>query len=98
MPLLVDDRDALVERLVGYGVVSGYLYDPPLDDYAGAEFVDPAPDPEPARWFASHVLPVDPLLARRVTKALTKERARTAEPGAAVTARSTPRGSRIRPV
>ncbi|MCW8375423.1 DegT/DnrJ/EryC1/StrS family aminotransferase [Streptomyces justiciae] len=98
VPLLVDDRDALVERLVGHGVVSGYLYDPPLDDYAGTEFVDPAPDPEPARWFASHVLPVDPLLARRVTKALTKKRTRPAEPSPALTARSTPRDSRTRPV
>ncbi|MFJ3672186.1 DegT/DnrJ/EryC1/StrS family aminotransferase [Streptomyces sp. NPDC090106] len=74
VPLLVDDRDALVERLVTHGVVAGYLYDPPLDDYAGAEFADPSPDPAPARWFASHALPADPLLARKITKALTKER------------------------
>ncbi|TPQ16525.1 DegT/DnrJ/EryC1/StrS family aminotransferase [Streptomyces sporangiiformans] len=78
VPLLVHDRDALVQRLVRHGVVSGYIYDPPLDDYAGAEFVEPSPDPSAARWFASHVLPADPLLARKVTNALTRERATTA--------------------
>ncbi|MES5821858.1 DegT/DnrJ/EryC1/StrS family aminotransferase [Streptomyces sp. RG80] len=80
VPLLVEGRDELVERLVTHGIVTGYIYDPPLDDYAGAEFVEPSPDPGPARWFASHVLPADPLLARKVTKALTKERTRTARP------------------
>ncbi|NGO45294.1 DegT/DnrJ/EryC1/StrS family aminotransferase [Streptomyces ureilyticus] len=79
-PLLVHDRDALVERLVNHGVVAGYIYDPPLDDYAGPEFVEPSPAPSAARWFASHVLPADPLLARRITAALTKEQATTAYP------------------
>ncbi|MFD9325675.1 DegT/DnrJ/EryC1/StrS family aminotransferase [Streptomyces sp. NPDC060065] len=73
-PLLVHDRDALIDRLVSHGVVSGYVYDPPLDDYAGAEFVEPSPDPSAARWFASHVLPADPLVARKIARALTKER------------------------
>ncbi|MCX4973678.1 DegT/DnrJ/EryC1/StrS family aminotransferase [Streptomyces sp. NBC_00620] len=73
-PLLVHDRDALIDRLVSHGVVSGYVYDPPLDDYAGAEFVEPSPDPSAARWFASHVLPADPLLARKIARALAKER------------------------
>ncbi|WP_210588794.1 DegT/DnrJ/EryC1/StrS family aminotransferase [Streptomyces sp. GESEQ-35] len=80
VPFLVDERDALVERLVRHGMVCGYVYDPPLDDYAGAEFVEPSPDPSAARWFASHVLPVDPLLARRITGALTRERATAALP------------------
>ncbi|MFF1381609.1 DegT/DnrJ/EryC1/StrS family aminotransferase [Streptomyces sp. NPDC058308] len=80
VPLLVQDRNALVDLLVRHGVVTGYLYDPPLDDYAGAEFVEPSPDPRAARWFAAHVLPADPLLARRSTKALTKERAAPARP------------------
>ncbi|GHH45415.1 hypothetical protein FHS35_002234 [Streptomyces umbrinus] len=80
VPLLVHDRDALVRRLVRHGVVAGYIYDPPLDDYAGAEFVEPSPDPSSARWFASHVLPADPLLARTLTAALTKERTKTAHP------------------
>ncbi|MGA5502948.1 DegT/DnrJ/EryC1/StrS family aminotransferase [Streptomyces umbrinus] len=80
VPLLVHDRDTLVQRLVRHGVVAGYIYDPPLDDYAGAEFVEPSPDPSSARWFASHVLPADPLLARTLTAALTKERTKTAHP------------------
>ncbi|MDC0766892.1 DegT/DnrJ/EryC1/StrS family aminotransferase [Streptomyces sp. HD] len=75
VPLLVHDRDTLLERLVNHGVVAGYVYDPPLDDYAGAEFVEPSPDPSAARWFAAHSLPADPLLARRIAGALTKERA-----------------------
>ncbi|MFE0250725.1 DegT/DnrJ/EryC1/StrS family aminotransferase [Streptomyces sp. NPDC059010] len=75
VPLLVHDRDALLQRLVNHGVVAGYVYDPPLDDYAGAEFVEPSPDPSAARWFAAHSLPADPLLARRIAGALTKERA-----------------------
>ncbi|WP_328692439.1 DegT/DnrJ/EryC1/StrS family aminotransferase [Streptomyces phaeochromogenes] len=82
VPLLVHDRDALVRRLVRHGVVAGYIYDPPLDDYAGAEFVEPSPDPSSARWFASHVLPADPLQARTITAALTKERTKTAHPPA----------------
>ncbi|WP_327359093.1 DegT/DnrJ/EryC1/StrS family aminotransferase [Streptomyces sp. NBC_01304] len=77
-PLLVHDRDALIERLVHHGVVAGYVYDPPLDDYAGPEFVEPSPDPTAARWFASHVLPADPLQAREIINALTRERARPA--------------------
>ncbi|WP_369217255.1 DegT/DnrJ/EryC1/StrS family aminotransferase [Streptomyces flavofungini] len=80
VPLLVEDRDALLDRLVDHGLVCGYVYDPPLDDYAGAEFVEPSPDPGAARWFAAHTLPADPLLARRVINALTKERARPARP------------------
>ncbi|WP_458248804.1 DegT/DnrJ/EryC1/StrS family aminotransferase [Streptomyces sp. MAI_2237] len=75
VPLLVDDRDALVDRLVRHGVVTGYVFDPPLDDYAGGEFVDPSPDPSAARWFASHVLPADPLQAHSVVAALTRARA-----------------------
>ena len=86
VPLLVHDRDALVQRLVRHGVVAGYIYDPPLDDYAGAEFVEPSPDPTSARWFASHVLPADPLLARTLTAALTKERTKTAHPPTPTTA------------
>ncbi|MEV0126256.1 DegT/DnrJ/EryC1/StrS family aminotransferase [Streptomyces sp. NPDC050703] len=82
VPLLVHDRDALLDRLVDHGLVCGYVYDPPLDDYAGAEFVEPSPDPAAARWFAAHTLPADPLLARRVINALTEERARPARPKA----------------
>ncbi|MEV7197296.1 DegT/DnrJ/EryC1/StrS family aminotransferase [Streptomyces sp. NPDC093510] len=80
VPLLVHDRDVLVNRLVRHGVVAGYIYDPPLDDYAGEEFVEPSPDPTAARWFAAHVLPADPLLARKIANALTREGARPARP------------------
>ncbi|MFJ5777672.1 DegT/DnrJ/EryC1/StrS family aminotransferase [Streptomyces sp. NPDC093094] len=80
VPLLVQDRDTLVDRLVTHGVVAGYLYDPPLDDYAGEEFADPSPAPGPARWFASHVLPADPLQAGRILRALHREGTGPARP------------------
>ncbi|MGA4846880.1 DegT/DnrJ/EryC1/StrS family aminotransferase [Streptomyces sp. G5(2025)] len=82
VPLLVRDRDALLDRLVDHGLVCGYVYDPPLDDYAGAEFVEPSPDPTAARWFASHTLPADPLLARTIINALTKDGVKPASPEA----------------
>lgn len=64
VPLLVDGRDAAIAALERHGVPTGYLYDPPYDDYA-EPFVEPSPDPETARWWARHVLPVDPLYAER---------------------------------
>ncbi|MGV9288693.1 DegT/DnrJ/EryC1/StrS family aminotransferase [Streptomyces sp. NPDC003719] len=79
VPLLVADRDAAIAALARRGIVVGYLYDPPLDDYAGAEFTDLSPSPEGARWFARHALPVDPLRARTVVRALEESGARPAE-------------------
>ncbi|MEV5551474.1 DegT/DnrJ/EryC1/StrS family aminotransferase [Streptomyces sp. NPDC052309] len=79
VPLLVADRDAAIAALARRGVVVGYLYDPPLDDYAGADFTDPSPSPEGARWFARHALPVDPLRARTVVEALEESGVRPAE-------------------
>ncbi len=70
VPLLVHDRDVVVAALEQHGIVSGYIYDPPLDDYAGPAVVDPSPVPGAARWGARHVLPVDPLDAGRVADAL----------------------------
>jgi DegT/DnrJ/EryC1/StrS aminotransferase family len=70
MPLLVEDRDAAAAALEAAGHPLHYVYDPPLDDYAGSGFVDPSPAPEAARWWARHVLPVDPLLAQRALDAL----------------------------
>ncbi|WP_030315195.1 DegT/DnrJ/EryC1/StrS family aminotransferase [Streptomyces flavochromogenes] len=67
VPLLVEDRDAAVAALARRRITTGYLYDPPLDSYAGAAFTDPSPAPEPAAWFARHALPVDP---RRAAEAL----------------------------
>ncbi|MEU6538418.1 DegT/DnrJ/EryC1/StrS family aminotransferase [Streptomyces sp. NPDC047000] len=82
VPLLVEDRDTLVTGLVRHGVVCGYVYDPPLDDYAGPEFAEPSPAPQAARWFAAHVLPADPLQARGIIRALTRERTAPARPPA----------------
>jgi hypothetical protein len=70
VPLLVEERDALVGELADRGIDVGYVYDPPLDDYAGAAFAEPSPSPAVACWWASHVLPIDPLLARPVLDAL----------------------------
>ena len=63
LPLLVAGRDAAVAALAARGVLVRYMYDPPLDDYAGAEFMAPAATPEPGRWWARHALPIDPLKA-----------------------------------
>ncbi|GGT18510.1 hypothetical protein GCM10010259_48430 [Streptomyces daghestanicus] len=87
VPLLVADRDAAAAALARRGIVVGYLYDPPLDDYAGADFTDPSPAPEAARWFARHALPVDPLRAREAIAALEEAGVRPAEPFAAAGAR-----------
>lgn len=64
VPLLVEDRDAAIATLERHGVATGYLYDPPYDDYLPG-LVEPSPSPEPARWWSRHVLPVDPLYAHR---------------------------------
>ncbi|MFD1114911.1 DegT/DnrJ/EryC1/StrS family aminotransferase, partial [Sphaerisporangium aureirubrum] len=64
VPLLVSDRDAAIATLARRGVPTGYLYDPPYDEYAEA-FVEPSPDPRPARWWSRHVLPIDPIYATR---------------------------------
>ncbi|MGW6922339.1 DegT/DnrJ/EryC1/StrS family aminotransferase [Streptomyces sp. NPDC054950] len=79
VPLFVADRDAARAALARRGIVVGYLYDPPLDDYAGAAFTDPSPDPAGARWFARHALPVDPLRARQVVEVLQESGVRPAE-------------------
>ncbi|MFD9431257.1 DegT/DnrJ/EryC1/StrS family aminotransferase [Streptomyces sp. NPDC060002] len=79
VPLFVADRDAARAALARRGIVVGYLYDPPLDDYAGAAFTDPSPDPAGARWFARHALPVDPLRARQVVEVLQGSGVRPAE-------------------
>ncbi|MGI5287612.1 DegT/DnrJ/EryC1/StrS family aminotransferase [Nonomuraea polychroma] len=69
VPLLVRDRDAAIAELERHGVATGYLYDPPYDDYA-PHFTEPSPDPVPARWWARHVLPVDPVYATRALPVL----------------------------
>jgi DegT/DnrJ/EryC1/StrS aminotransferase family len=69
VPLLVDDRPSVVARLERHLVGVGYIYDPPLDDYAGDEFVEPNPRRETARSWARRVFPVDPLEADAVLAA-----------------------------
>lgn len=69
VPLLVRDRDQAIEALERRGVATGYLYDPPYDDYAPG-FTEASPDPRDARWWCSHVLPVDPVYASRAMPVL----------------------------
>jgi DegT/DnrJ/EryC1/StrS aminotransferase family len=66
VPLLVEDRDLVALELRRRRIKVYFLYAPPLDDYAGAEFLEPSPAPEAARWWAEHVLPIDPRDAERV--------------------------------
>jgi hypothetical protein len=70
VPLLVQNRDAAAAALEVAGHPLHYVYDPPLDDYAGDLFVDPSPAPEVARWWSKHVLPIDPLRAESALEAL----------------------------
>jgi hypothetical protein len=86
VPLLVRDREAAGAVLAAAGHPLHYVYDPPLDDYAG-DFVERSPDPAIARWWGRHVLPVDPLLADRALAALRSS-------GDAVKAVAPPRGDR----
>ncbi|NUR86125.1 MAG: hypothetical protein HOY71_18760, partial [Nonomuraea sp.] len=64
VPLLVQRRDEVVARLARHGVLTGFLYDPPLGDYLPG--LEPGPTPEVARHWCAHVLPVDPLRAATV--------------------------------
>jgi DegT/DnrJ/EryC1/StrS aminotransferase family protein len=71
VPLLVENRDAVQRELRRRLIGTPYVFDPPLDDYAGPEFADASTNPHAARWWAHHVLPVDPLAASRVLDVLT---------------------------
>jgi hypothetical protein len=76
VPLLVEDRDAVATELRRCRVNVHFVYDPPLDEYAGAGFAEPSPAPEAARWWGAHVLPVDPHDAERVLELLGSNRIR----------------------
>ncbi|MET9672479.1 DegT/DnrJ/EryC1/StrS family aminotransferase [Streptomyces sp. NPDC006482] len=78
VPLLVEDRDAAIAALARHRITTGYLYDPPLDGYAGERFTDLSPAPEPAARFARHALPVDPRRAEEVLAVLRAAGARPA--------------------
>jgi len=66
VPLLVEGRDAVALELRRRGINVFFVYAPPLDEYAGPEFCEPSPLPEAARWWAAHILPIDPHDAERV--------------------------------
>ena len=66
VPLLVEDRDAVALELRRRGIDVFFVYAPPLDEYSGPEYCEPSPRPEAARWWAAHVLPVDPHDAERL--------------------------------
>jgi dTDP-4-amino-4,6-dideoxygalactose transaminase len=70
VPLLVEDRAALVTNLERRIRSVGYVFDPPLDDYAGPAFAEPSPAPEVARSWASRVFPADPLDADAVIRSV----------------------------
>ncbi|MFF4170981.1 DegT/DnrJ/EryC1/StrS family aminotransferase [Streptomyces sp. NPDC001744] len=84
VPLLVEDRDAAAAALARRRITTGYLYDPPLDAYAGEPFTDPSPAPERAAWFARHALPVDPRRADDALAALRAAGLRPVHPSAAL--------------
>jgi hypothetical protein len=63
VPLFLEERDRARAELAARGIPVRYVYDPPLDDYAPPELLEPSSDPTTARWWAGHVLPVDPLYA-----------------------------------
>jgi len=75
LPLLVDNREAAMAALAARGVLTRYIYDPPLDDYAGPEFITPSPAPEAGRWWVRHALPIDPLKADAALPVLREWRA-----------------------
>jgi hypothetical protein len=70
VPFLVAGRDAARAQLRHRLVPTRFVFDPPLDDYAGRDLVEPSSDPLAARYWAAHVLPVDPLHAARAVGTL----------------------------
>ncbi|GAA3087101.1 hypothetical protein GCM10017600_69380 [Streptosporangium carneum] len=88
VPLLVADRDAAIAALERHGVATGYLYAPPYDDYLPG-FVEPSPEPEVARWWGRHALPVDPFYAHRAMPVV-RDLPQAPPPPAARTGRSVP--------
>ena len=76
VPLLIEDRDAAALELRRRGINVYFVYAPPLDEYSGPEFCEPSPLPEAARWWATHILPVDPHDAERVLDMVRKNQIR----------------------
>ena len=76
MPLLIEDRNAVALELRRRRINVYFVYAPPLDDYSGPEFCEPSPLPDAARWWATHILPVDPHDAERVLDLVRKNQIR----------------------
>lgn len=76
VPLLIEDRDAVAVELRRHRINVYFVYAPPLDDYSGPKFSEPSPAPEAARWWAAHVLPVNPHDAERVLDLVHKNQIR----------------------
>jgi hypothetical protein len=70
VPLFVGERERALQHLSARGLRSDYIYDPPLDLYAGPELAESLPSPESARAWSRDVLPVDPLQADRFLEIL----------------------------
>jgi hypothetical protein len=75
-PLLIEDRDAVALELRRRGINVFFVYAPPLDEYCGPEFCEPSALPDAARWWATHILPVDPHDAERVLDLVRKNQVR----------------------
>ncbi len=76
VPLLIEDRDAVALELRRRGINVFFVYAPPINDYSGPEFCEPSPLPDAARWWAAHILPVDPHDAERVLGLVEKNQIR----------------------
>ena len=63
VPFLIEERDRARAELARRAVPTEYVFDPPLDDYASPLLLEPFTDRGPARWWAQHALPVNPLHA-----------------------------------
>jgi hypothetical protein len=72
VPLLVEDRDAAVRALARRGLMCGYIYDPPLDEFAGPDLAPSCGGNDSARFWARHVLPVDPAWSARAAPVLAR--------------------------
>lgn len=78
VPLLVEDRDAVALELRRRRVSVHFVYDPPLDAYAGTEYLDASHVSSAATWWGAHVLPVNPHEAGRVLELIDAKQIRLA--------------------
>ena len=76
VPLLIEDRDAAALELRAARINVFFVYAPPLDEYSEPEFCEPTPLPRAARWWATHILPIDPHDAERALDLVRKNQIR----------------------